>query len=374
VDLRLSPSEEEFRDELRAFLDEHPPPPGGPSFERELEWQKILHTGRWVAPHWPSEFGGRGSSLNEFALYITEMGRRRLPQLANRVAVNMVGPTLLAHGTEVQKEQHLEAILAGAKIWCQLLSEPDAGSDLGAVSTRAVLDGDSWVVNGQKVWSSVALHAHLGILLARTEPVPGPRGLTVLICDMTGRGVTVRPLRQITGDAEFAEVFLDDVRIPVGDTVGNVGEGWRVMNTTLVNERGLAFPLKEQTVLTARLEQVLDRVRAGSVSPTATDRQRLAQAYISAEIFRLLNLQTLTRLNAGEDVTFRASITKLFWARFSQSLEETASSLEGPNGIAGDPASWNTFLWYRQSSIAGGTSEIQRNILGERVLGLPRER
>ena len=371
MDLRLTPSEERFRDELRTFLDEHPPPPGDQSFARELEWQRTLHAGRWVAPHWPTAYGGRGSSLTEFALYITEMGERRVPMLANRVAINMVGPTLLAHGTEAQRRAHLEAILSGAQIWCQLLSEPDAGSDLGAVATRATLDGDSWIVNGQKVWSSVAAHADLGLLLARTEPVAGPRGLTALICDMRAPGVTVRPLRQITGDAEFAEVFLDDVHITASNVLGDLGGGWRVMNTTLVNERGLAFPLKEQTVLTARLEQILERVRAGSSRPSPIDRQRLAQDYIHAQIFRLLNLQTLTRLNAGEDVAFRASITKLFWSRYSQHLQATASALDGPDGVAGDPTTWHDFLWYRQSSIAGGTSEIQRNILGERVLGLP---
>ena len=373
MDFTLTEPELAFRAELRQFLDDHPAPTGPPSFARELEWQRTMHTGRWVAPHWPDDYGGRGSSLTEYAIYVTEIGRRAVPQFANRVAVNMVGPTLLAHGTEEQRARHLEPILSGAQIWCQLFSEPDAGSDLGSVTTRAESDDDDWIVTGQKVWSSMGTHADLGVLLARTEPVDGPRGLTVMICGMRAAGITVRPLRQMTGDAEFAEVFLDEVRIPKRDAIGGPGQGWRVMNTTLANERGLAFPLKEQGVLTSRLHGLLARARSGEVVLTPHARQRLAADYTAAEILRLLNIGTLSRLNAGEDVAFRSSVTKLFWARFAQHLQDTAAVLDGPSGVAGDSATWHDLLWYRQASIAGGTSEIQRNILGERVLGLPRD-
>ena len=375
MDFTFTRAELAFRDELREFLRTHRPSTLDESFESQLDWQRVLYQGAWVAPHWPEEFGGRGCSITEYALYVEEMGRHQAPQIAGGVGVNMVGSTLLSHGRPEQKARYLRPMLAGDEIWCQLLSEPDAGSDLRSISTRAVRDGDCWAVTGQKVWSSSAAHADFGYLFVKTNDEDSAGGTTCLVCDMHSAGVDVRPLRQLTGDAHFCEVFLTDVRIPIDDVIGPVGQGWQVLQTTLSNERGLAYPMKEQMVLSHSLEELLELVRASDRERVKGElRDDLVRCFIADKIFRLLNLRTLSRLADGESLGATPSITKLFYANYAQRLQQVAMAVKGMDAVAGSPAGWNPILWYRQSSIAGGTSEIQRNILAEIALGLPRER
>ena len=374
MDFTFTPEELAFRDELRSFLDAHAPSVVDDSFASQLDWQRVLFKEGWVAPHWPTEFGGRGCSITEFAIYVEEMGRHQLPQIAGGVGINMVGSTILSHGTEAQKARYLKPMLAGDEIWCQMLSEPDAGSDLRSITTRAIRDRGEWVVTGQKVWSSSAADADLGYLFVRVDKEDGSEGTACLICDMRSDGVDVRPLRQLTGDSHFCEVFLTEVRIPIDAVIGPVGDGWRTIQTTLSNERGLAYPMKEQMVLSQYLEGLLDEVKKNDLNdPDGQLRDQLIDLVIRDRIFRLLNLRTLSRLAEEEPLGAWPSITKLFYADYAQRLHATAMSLRGMNAVAGSEDLWNPILWYRQSSIAGGTSEIQRNILGDVALGLPRE-
>jgi alkylation response protein AidB-like acyl-CoA dehydrogenase len=273
-------------------------------------------------------------------------------------------------------------ILSADDIWCQLFSEPDAGSDLTSLSTRAEKRGDAYVVNGQKVWSSHARWATWGIGLVRTDvTAPAHKGISMLAIPMAAKGIEVRPLRQITGESEFNEVFLDDVEVPVENLIGPENEGWRVANTTLVNERGASFVWKEQVLQEVALDFLVKACeRAGRLGDPIV-RQRLAQARIDVEIFRLHNERTLGRLARGEEVGAESSLVKLFWADTSQRLHDTAVTVLGPDAllVAGDECTIDGGRWAREllatraNSIMGGTSEIQRNIVGERLLGLPRE-
>ncbi len=377
----------EFRDELRSFLRQHPPPDVEVAAtvedaERLRAWQRELASGRWVGIHWPVEYGGRGASLIEVAAYNEELARAQVPQLLGRAGVSLVGPTLMAHGTETQRRQWMPRILCGDDVWCQLFSEPDAGSDLTALSTRAEKRGGVYVVTGQKVWSSHARFADWGIALVRTDPdAPPHAGISMLVIPMATKGVEVRALRQITGESEFNEVFLDGVDVPVEHLIGTENEGWRVANTTLANERGASFVWKEQVLQEVAFDLLVQAcVRRGRLGDPLV-RQRLAQARIEAEIFRLHNERTLDRLTRGEEIGAESSLVKLFWAGMSQRLHETAVSLLGPDGLiaAGDECAVDGGRWVREllatraNSIMGGTSEIQRNVIGERLLGLPRE-
>jgi alkylation response protein AidB-like acyl-CoA dehydrogenase len=375
-----------FRAELRSRLQDHPPPAIDVAVTVEdaaalRAWQGALAAGRWVGIHWPVEYGGRGASLTQVAAYNEELARARAPQILGRAGVSLVGPTLMAHGTETQRRQWMPKILFGDDIWCQLFSEPDAGSDLAALSTRAQKRGGVYVVTGQKVWSSYAKFADWGIGLVRTDPdAPRHTGISMLGIPMTAKGVEVRPLRQLTGESEFNEVFLDGVEVPVENLIGPKNEGWRVANTTLANERGASFVWKEQVLQEVAFDLLVkacERDRRGD----ALVRQRLAQARIEVEIFRLHNERTLGRLARGEEVGSESSLVKLFWAGVSQRLHETAVAVLGPAAllVAGDECAIDRGRWAREllatraNSIMGGTSEIQRNVIGERLLGLPRE-
>ena len=380
-------SHDPFRDELHSWLSEHTPPDVAvaATFEdAELlrKWQQTLHAGRWVGVHWPVEHGGRGASPAQVAVYNQELARAGAPPVLGRAGVTLVGPTLMAHGTERQRRRWMSRILSGDDVWCQLFSEPEAGSDLASLTTRAEKHGDSYVVTGQKVWSSHAHWANWGIALVRTDPAaPSHKGISMLAIPMTAKGVKVRPLRQITGDYEFNEVFLDEVEVPVTNRIGPEHEGWRVANTTLANERGASFIWREQVLHQLGFD-VLSKScarRGGVAEPPA--RQRVAQLWIDVEIFRLHNERTLARLGRGEEIGAESSLVKLFWAEMSQRFADTAVATLGSEALllredehAVDGGRWvHRLLASRANSIQGGTSEIQRNIIGERLLGLPRE-
>ena len=387
MDFDLSPADVAFRDELRAWLAEHTPPDVdvAATFEDAetlRDWQRTLHDGRWVGIHWPEEYGGRGASLVQVAIYNEELARARAPQILGRAGVNLVGPTLIAHGTEDQRKKWLKRILSAEDIWCQLFSEPGAGSDLAGLTTKAVKRDDTYLVSGQKVWTSYARFADYGIGLVRTDPdAPKHKGISMLAIPMQQDGIDVRPLRQITGESEFNEVFFDDVPVPAENLIGVEHDGWRVAGTTLANERGTSFVWKEQVLHEVARDLLWKRAIERGATQDALVRQKLAQSWMDVEIFRLHNARTLTRLSRGEQIGPESSVVKLFWSEMSQRLYENAGSILGWDGLvtpedpgAVDRGRWaRGMLWSRAASIAGGTSEIQRNIIAERILGLPRE-
>ena len=383
----VSAGDEQFRAELRSWLATHPPPAvqaAATSEEADVlrAWQGTLDDGGWVGIHWPVEYGGRGASLTQVAVHNEELARADAPPILGRAGVSLVGPTLMAHGTEAQRRRWMRRILSGDDIWCQLFSEPDAGSDLAALSTRAEQRNGSYVVTGQKVWSSYARFADWGIALVRTDPsAPPHRGISMLAIPMTAKGIEVRPLRQMTGESEFNEVFFDDVEVPTENVIGPEHEGWRVANTTLANERGATFVWKEQVLHEVAIDLLAKACARRGLLGDPVVRQRLAGVWIEVEIFRLHNQRTLARLARGEELGSESSIVKLFWAGMSQRLYETALAVLGPDALltsddehAIDRGRWALgLLASRANSIMGGTSEIQRNIIGERLLALPRE-
>jgi alkylation response protein AidB-like acyl-CoA dehydrogenase len=361
----MNVTDDQFRAQLRDWLAQHPPT-AEPDAESRRTWHRTLHAGGWVGIHWPAEHGGHGASATQVAIYNEELARAGAPPILGRVGVTLVGPTLIVHGTDAQRARWMPRILAADDIWCQLFSEPGAGSDLASLTTRAELRDGVYRVTGQKVWSSYATDANLGIALVRTDPgAPAHRGISMLAIPMDASGVDVRPLRQLTGESEFNEVFLDDVEVPADNLIGPENEGWRVANTTLVNERGASFIWREQ-VLQQLAVGALARDCAMQADPCA--RQAVAQSWIDAEIFRLHNARTLASIEAGDDIGAASSIVKLFWAQTTQHLYEAATAMSL------DDERWvNGLLSTRANSIMGGTSEIQRNIIGEQLLGLPRE-
>jgi alkylation response protein AidB-like acyl-CoA dehydrogenase len=392
MDLSFSPAEEAFRAELRAWLRAHAPAAGEtPSGLAEevaflRGWQRRLHEAGWVGIHWPREYGGRGASVVEHYIFQEEIAAARAPEIINRIGVNLVGPTLIAHGTEEQKRRFLPRIMPADELWCQLFSEPGAGSDLTALRTRAERRGDGWVVTGQKVWTSYAQFARWGILLARTDPAaPKAKGISYFICDMQAPGVTIRPLRQLTGSEEFNEVFLEEVLVPREHLIGAENQGWAIANTTLAHERGTSP--RQLVIQRMLLNDLLRLAREGvaGAEPQASDpivRQRLAQHFLEVEITRLNNWRTLTRLARREPLGPESSFVKLFWSEMSQRMHDTLMALLGPAGLCWQPGTGavdggrlsRSYLYYRAASLFAGTSEIQRNILAERVLGLPRSR
>ena len=386
MDLSLSAGDEAFAAEVRAWLAanlEIPPTFG--SLEEEIawgrRWQARLAEARWVGIHWPVEYGGRSASPVQVALFNAEYARSGALQPVNRVGINLAGPTLLAHGTEDQRRRWLPAILSADEIWCQLYSEPGAGSDLASLTTRAVATDGGWLLSGQKVWTSYAQFARWGICLARTDPdLPKHQGISYFVVDVTAPGVDIRPLVQITGEAEFNEVFLNEVFVPTDQLVGTVNGGWVVANTTLAHERGTNFPFKEQVVHEGYLDALYRLARdAGRLDePEVAD--GLAQAFVELRVLRLHNWRTLSRLGRGIEPGPESSWVKLAWTAMTQHLSEVALDLVGPAaplwaGAERDPGDgrWQRqWLWSKAASIAGGTSEVQRTIIGERILGLPR--
>jgi len=317
----------------------------------------------------------------EVAILNVEYARSRAPQPVNRTGVNLTGPTLLAHGTDAQKTRWLPGILNAEEIWCQLFSEPDAGSDLAGLTTRATDVGDGWLLDGQKVWTSYAQHSRWGIALVRTNPeAPRHRGISYLVVDMEAPGIDVRPLVTMTTEAEFNEVFFDSVYVPRDHLVGPLDQGWAVANTTLAHERGTTFPFKEQVVHEVYLDELLTLAAATGAFDDPLVSDRLVDAYVNLRVLRLHNWRTMTRLAQGEEPGAESSVVKLAWTDMTQLLSEVALDVVGPASplwasATDNPAEgkWQRqWLWSKAASIAGGTSEVQRTIIGERMLGLPR--
>ena len=317
----------------------------------------------------------------QVAIFNMEYARSRALQPVNRVGINLAGPTLLAHGTDEQKQRWLPPILSAAEIWCQLFSEPDAGSDLAALKTRATPVDDGWLLSGQKVWTSYAQFARWGICLARTDPdAPKHAGISYLVVDMQAPGIEVRPLVQITGEAEFNEVFFDEVFVPADHLVGGLHEGWAVANTTLAHERGTSFPFKEQVVHEVYLDELYALAHARGSLDDVEISDALAQAFVELRVLRLHNWRTLSRLARGIAPGPESSYVKLAWTDMSQHLAEAAMAVVGEAAPLWSDAAENPddgmwqrqWLWSKAASIAGGTSEVQRTIIGDRILGLPR--
>ncbi len=384
MDLTLSPAEEAFRNDLRAWLEANHPgqEPAGDeaAFEFRRAWQRKLHEAGWAGVSWPREYGGRGATLVEQAIFNEETVRARTPQVANVLGLAMGGPTVIAHGTEEQKRRYLPPILSAEEIWCQGFSEPDSGSDLASLKTRATRHGDEWVVTGQKVWTTFAHHAKWCMLLARSDlDAPKHKGLTYFLMDMEQDAVQVRPLRQITGEAEFNELFIEEARVPNENIVGGAGNGWAVAITTLMHERAtLAFGL--QVGVQIALRQLIERARGTRASDghlASEDpvvRQRLAQLLIESEALRLNAYRGLsTTIRTGVPGP-EGSLGKWHWSEVSQSLTELATDIAGPRAMLAEDEWTYRFLRARANSIEGGTTEILKNIVAERVLGLPRIR
>jgi alkylation response protein AidB-like acyl-CoA dehydrogenase len=379
MDLTFSDSELAFRDELRDWFAVHQPEaePSGDEdahYHWRRDFQRRLSDDGWAAVHWPVEYGGRGATMTESAIFFEELGRAGAPLPANVLGLLLAGPTIMTWGTPAQKERHLGPILTAEEIWCQGFSEPDAGSDLAAVKTRAVRDGNDWVVTGQKVWTSGAQYSKWCMLVARTDPDAAKhKGLTYFLMDMEQPGVEVRPLRQITGENEFNELFIDGARIPDANVLGGEGNGWKVALTTLMNERaGLAFFLQ------VRMRRLLDdlfiaAVESGQIEdPIVAD--RLGELHLRAEVLRLTAYRGLTAIEKYGQPGPEGSLTKWMWSQTNQQLTQFAADLLGPAALtAGDPWSYE-LLRARGNSIEGGTTEVLKNIVAERVLGLPRAR
>lgn len=378
MELALDPAEAAFRAELRAWLNANPageaPLDDDEQYAWRLDWLRRLQVDRWAASSWPVEYGGRGASPAQQAIFYEELARVGAPMPANHIGIIYVGPTLIALGEEEQRSRYLVPILTGEEVWCQGFSEPEAGSDLAAVKTRAIADGGDWLITGQKIWTSEAQHAKWCIVLARTSAEESKHaGLTCFLVDMGSAGLERRPLRQMTGHEEFNELFFDGVRVPAGSVLGGVGSGWRVALTTLMFERGGIG-----TFRTVRTRQLLGQlIDAASVDGAFAEPElgiRLAELYVDCELTRLINLRVLTELQSSGRAGSRGSLVKLMWSRTNQSLTELAPEILGEQALMEDSTWAFELLRSRANGIEGGTTEILKNIVAERLLGLPRLR
>jgi alkylation response protein AidB-like acyl-CoA dehydrogenase len=384
LDLRFTPEQERFRADARAWLVDRLEGPyakvrgrGGPGDEHELfderwEWEQELGREGWIGLGWPMEYGGRGATLVEQMIFFEEYARTGGPGRVGIVGEGLLGPTIVHFGADAQKHRFLPGILRGTDIWCQGYSEPNAGSDLANVQTRAERDGDEWVLHGQKVWTSLAHWAHWIFVLCRTNrDVPKHKGLSYLLVPMDQPGIEIRPIVQITGHSEFNETFFDGARTPVENVVGEIDGGWRVAMGTLAFERG-ASTLGQQLAFENELRDITDLARANGVGTDPLVRQRLAQAWMTLRIMRYHALRTLPLMESGI-LSPATSIHKLFWASFHRALGELAIDVLGADGVAGDDdRRRRLFLYSRADTIYGGSNEIQKNVIGEQALGLPR--
>ena len=395
MDLRDTPEEARFRAEARTWLRANLPEGWGtPAFAMPRSaaervafgkaWQRRLYEGGWAGLDWPAEYGGRGASVIESLIWGEEYARAWAPDLTSlSVGTSLTGPTIIHHGTDWQKRRFLAPILRGEEVWCQGFSEPNAGSDLAALRTRGEVRGDEIVVTGQKIWTSFAQHAEWCILVVRTNPEgPKHQGLTFLVCEMASAGISVRPLREMTGEAWFNEVFFDGVRVPRENVIGAIDRGWDVVLTTLSHERGSSAPHSRLEAELERLVEVARRTPRGDGWALDDPRIREKLAAFATEV-RLLRMTAYRNASAVQKTGRpgpEGSTLKLFWSELNQRVKDTAVEILGSEGLVpeGDPLApdagyWaHELLWSRAATIYAGTSEIQRNILAQRVLGLPR--
>jgi alkylation response protein AidB-like acyl-CoA dehydrogenase len=390
MDLRDRPADTAFRAEVRQFLTSNVVGEfaalggrGGSGdetfgFETRRKWERVLADAGWTCLGWPTEYGGRGASMAQQVIFAEEYSRALAPGRVSVEGEGLLGPTLIHYGTEAQKQRFLPPIREGTELWCQGYSEPDAGSDLANVKTKAVRDGDEWVITGQKVWTSLADQADWCFVLCRTDP--GSRrhhGLSYLLVPMDQAGVDVRPIMQLTGTSEFHEVFFDGARTHVDNVVGGVGQGWKVCLATLSFERGVAL-LGHQLSFVRELDRIIAAAQENGRSGDPMVRQRLARAHAELAIMRYNTLRSLAGVD-GPAAPPEASIAKLYWGTWHRRLGELALDVLGPQATVLDAAPYElgefqrSFLNSRAETIYGGSNQIQRNIIGERVLGLPPE-
>jgi len=386
MDFRDAPADAAFRAELRAWLAEHHPPAAelgtADRVRIQLDWQRELHAGGWVAPSWPAEWGGRGATPAQVAIYHEEMTLARAPNPINTIGVWNIGPMLIALGTQEQKNRWLAPMLSGEQIWCQGFSEPDAGTDLASLRTRAVAVDGGFLVTGRKVWTTYADFADLCLALVRTDPEARPHeGISALVVDMHAPGVQVRPIREITGHDGFNEITFDDVLVPAENLVGELNRGWHAAMSTLANERVGTTTLGIQ--VRRHLGDVIELARAtkrgrGTALEDPIVRDRIARMHIDVETTRILAARALSLVQRGEPPTVEVALGKLVWSRLWQQVSELAVELQGAAGLqwgarAVDEGRWqHAMLYSRMATIGAGTTEIQKNIIAQRGLGLPR--
>ncbi|HEY8643526.1 MAG TPA: acyl-CoA dehydrogenase family protein [Candidatus Dormibacteraeota bacterium] len=390
MDLSFTPEEEAFRQDVRSWLDTNLPQEwrhGGVGGYREDEeesiqrdWQRRLYEGGWLTLAWPKEQGGRGATPVMQSIYAEEMARAGGPPIIGRLGVTLLAPLLSVYGTDWQKEQYLKKILAGDMVFAQGFSEPDAGSDLAGLKARAVKKNGGWVLNGQKTWSSGAHYSDRSFLLARTDPdAPPHKGIGMFLIDLRQPGVEVRPIIQMTGSGEFCEIFLTDAEVEDRDVVGAPSDGWKMAMATFGFERGgLANAYRFQRAI----QELANLTRNQGAGADDTVRQRVAQAAIEAHVFRATGLRNLTKAQQGQVPGPEASLVKLYWSEMDKKMQETAVAVQGMYGALDPDSPWAVeegrwqlgWMWSQAETIYAGSSEIQRNIIAERVLGLPRGR
>ncbi len=390
MDLRFSAAEEAFRADARAWLTDRLSGPfagvrgrGGPGdehslFEERWEWERALGDAGWTCLAWPETYGGRDATLLEQVIFYEEYARAGGPGRVGLIGEGLIGPTILHFGTEAQRERFLPRIASGEELWCQGYSEPNAGSDLANLATRAHLEDDEWVIDGQKVWTSLAHFSHWCFVLCRTDrDAPRHRGISYLLVPMDQPGIEVRPIVQITGTSEFNEVFFDGARTAAENIVGEVNGGWRVAMGTLAFERG-ALTLGQQLTFMNEWREIIEVARRRGNVADPVVRQRLMQAWIELEIMKFTALRSISSLEDGT-LTRETSISKLYWATLHRELGNLAMDVLGPEAELADGAPYDLslaqriFLFTRSDTIYGGSNQIQRNVIGERALGLPPE-
>ena len=388
MDLRYSDNQQTFRAEVRAWLAEHVPANPLPSFDTEegfeahRDWERTLAEGNWGMVTWPEAYGGRGCDLIEWLIFEEEYYRAGAPLRVNQNGIFLLGPTLMEYGTEEQKARFIPAMASGDEIWAQAWSEPNAGSDMAAIRCRATRDGDDYIINGQKIWSTRAVYADWGFGLFRTDPESERHhGLSKILVPLSAEGVTVRPIRQLNGLPGFAEIFFDDVRVPSFNVLGGEGEGWRIAMATAGFERGLMLRSPARFQQAAKRLVSLYRERAEELlDPSVED--AVLRCYMDAEAYALSTYQTASKLVAGGSIGPEASCNKIFWSELDLLIHETAMKLLGARGeleptTAAQVAELGTwldgFMFAQSGPIYAGTNEIQRNIIAERMLGMPRK-
>ena len=395
MDLNYTPEDIAFRKQVRAWLEQNLPREPIATLAQRRTWHRKLYEAGYLGMGWPKEYGGGGARPMEQAIVADEMARTNAPAPTNGLGLGIVGPTIVVHGSEAQKRRYLRKILTAEELWCQLYSEPNAGSDLASLKTSAVDQGDHFVVNGQKIWTSGGAIADWGLLLARTDPkVPKHKGITCFLMNMRQPGVDVRPLKQITGSSEFCEVFMTNARVEKSDQIGKLGEGWAIAQTTLGYERG-GRSLARVTTYAAQYGCLVNAARrlkrhGRPLSDDPIVRQKLGRIWADLEVERYSALRVLTHLERGEHPGAGGSVTKLSYSEFEKRFMELAEEILGPYGqltegappeyqlqidtAVGERGTWAyAYLWSRAGTIYAGSSEIQKNVIGERILGLPKE-